>query len=194
MEGFSEDGSGVGADGEKGGVPEGYLAGITGQQVQAERHQDVDEQTGHHIDDVVVDDVRQGQQRRTGDHQYQTLRAFGLLHTFPASPDYTPPERPGGFPPPPVRFPCGGADGGAEAYTFFMVMAPNRPLGFTINTRMRRIYVETCLIPALKKYPERFSRTPNSMPPTMAPGMLPKPPRIAPANALTAMMPRLGSR
>src|SRR5262249_37078329 len=63
--------------------------------------------------------------------------------------------------------------------TFLIGTAPNRPLGLTTRTRMSRMYVETCLIPALKKYPERFSRTPRSMPPMIAPGMLPNPPRMA---------------
>src|SRR5262249_58174431 len=117
---LGEDGRGVGADGEEGGVTEGDLTRVAGQEVEAERHQHVDEEPGHHVEDVIVHDAREQQQAcaqrdEEGDPEALQPRA------------------------------------GHRGYTFRTGAAPNRPLGRTTRTRISRMYVETCLMPALKK-------------------------------------------
>src|SRR5437773_1096568 len=118
--GFGEDRGRVGPDGEKSGVTERDLSGIAGQQIQAERHQHVDEQARHDVEDVVVRDARKRQQSSGDRDEKRTLE-----------------------PPEPVR--------PHPDQTFRTGAAPNNPLGLTTRTRMSRMYVETCLIPALKK-------------------------------------------
>ena len=97
-------------------MPEGHLAGVSGEEVQPQRHQHVDEEAGHHVNDVVVGKIRKGQQRDHDRGQEQDLEWSNLIDQ-----------------------------------TFLVGVAPNRPLGLTTRTRINRMYVETCLIPALKK-------------------------------------------
>ena len=78
LERFGEHGGRVGPDREEGGVPERDLAGIADQEIQAERHQHVDEETGHDVEDVVVGEARQREQCRHHRDEEQRTEPCGL--------------------------------------------------------------------------------------------------------------------